>query len=225
MSKVIKSNDAGIGGQLQRQTSKIKEYKLEEDLVNLKIKGYASSRIAKELNKILEARPENTTYLEIKAQNVIQYLNSHNKALMEGDPGALATLANTIPDVGEKLNVMVSTIEDEISKIRNDDSPIMDSKHSFFIRLLQELRSTIELAATISGKLQPQVAIAIFNNLSSNVEKLAKKVQDSKTLTDEAKFEVMGLIETDLLNEDLLKSVPGKVIDVTPKKEIEEIKQ
>lgn len=220
MSQVIDAVDTGLGGEIERKVqSKIKDYKLEDDVIKMKIEGYNSSKIATKCNEILKARTDNCTYIKIHPQNVITFLKTKTNELAKSDPAALTGLIDTLPDVSEKINALVSMLEDEIGKIRNTETPVLDSKAELFTKLIDRLMEAIKMTANIRGMIQPTVAIAIFNNISSNVEKLASKVKESKTLEPNAKNEILDLIDSELLNENLLKTVQGQVVEVKEKKE------
>ncbi len=213
MSEVVDSYDTGFG-LIERKPSesKVKEYDLEDLIISMHLEGHKSSKIARECNEVLKKRTDGKTYIKINATNVLGYINKHKNELARSDPNAIKLMNDAMPDVADNLTSLVNTLQDEIGKIRNVDSPILDSKSDFFIRLLDRLQKAIETTANIKGMLQPQIMNNIFLNIENNITKLANKVRASPTLSDEAKDEVINLISEEFIT-NMMKSIDVTVIE------------
>lgn len=218
------SENIQFGNEMQtrhnNQTSKITMYNLEELVISLHLQGFKAPKIAKECNLDLESRADKDQieYKRINETNIYNYLRSNQNKLARGDVKALDTFNKQLPDCVEKIQSLVNMLEIEIDKLRSVDSPIVDSKQRMFNTLIDKLLQAIELSSKIQGVIQPQVAVAIFNSISANVERFVKKINESQNLSQEAKDEVLRLVRTELLTDSLVESIGGSVIDVDARK-------
>lgn len=199
--------------------SRLKRYGLEELCWDLKFQEFSSYKIAKECNAKLIERiksGDNTRYVMVNAANVEQFLRS-SKMELEKSPTNTDTnnlsVVQAHNKVMDKLARSVSILESELDKLRNPETPVLESRANFFLNLLQEVRATVELMAKIQGQLQPAISI---NILTQNMERFCDKIEAEKRLTDDAKHLIINLA-ADTMSPDLVGGKP--VIDV-PHREI-----
>lgn len=211
MAKVVQNNLTSPGGEIQKRSSKVVDYNLEEFVIDLYTKGYTESKIADECNKSLAAREGNQVYIEINHMNVRNYLAKAKKGVERTDLANILT--QKMPDVAEKLNYLFGVLQDELEKLRKTSGEaVNDSKQDLFIKMLKEVKSLIQLSANIQGMVPPQtVAVNIINNMSPGITKLTEKINNSD-LSQEAKEELFSVINNEILDEKLLKMVEGKVV-------------
>jgi hypothetical protein len=113
--------------------------------------------------------------------------------------------------VMSKLEKSVTILESELDKLRNPETPVLESRAGFFLNLLQEIRATVELMAKIQGQIQPAISI---NILAQNMERFCDKIEAEKRLTDDVKSLIINLV-ADTMSPDLAGGKP--VIDVEHK--------
>lgn len=197
--------------------SRIKRYNLNELCWDLKFQEFSSYKIAKECNAKLMERIKNgdvNQYIMINASNVEQFLRS-SKMEMEKSPTNTDTsnlsIVQAHQKVMSKLEKSVTILESELDKLRNPETPILESRAGFFLNLLQEIRATVELMAKIQGQIQPAISI---NILAQNMERFCDKIESENRLTDDVKGLIINLV-ADTMSPDLAGGKP--VIDVEHK--------
>lgn len=191
------------------EVSKIVDYKLDQDVMEMYLQGFKTSRIVKRCNEILDARKDDKEYAELNYMNVKNFLITKQKEIELSKVDDLTPLSRKAIDISEKLQEILHVIETELDKLRNPDAPVLDSKQELFIRLIKEFNKTLELAAGIQGKIQPSIT---FNIFQSNVEKFCKKIADCKQFTDETKSLMLNMAADELITDSLLKPIDGKEI-------------
>lgn len=196
--------------------NKIKRYGLGEMVWDLKLQEFSSYKIAKECNAKLMERiknGDNSQYVMVNASNVDQYIRGSKMELEKSPSNTDSSNLSVVQahnKVMTKLEKSVTILEAEIDKLRNPETPVLESRASFFLNLLQEVRATIELMAKIQGQLQPAISI---NILAQNMERFCDKVEAENRLTDDVKSLIINLV-ADTMSPDLV----GKpIIDVEHK--------
>lgn len=191
------------------EQSKIIDYKLEDEVIKLYFEGFKSTKIAKHCNDLLAKRADGKTYSELNHTNVNQFIKSKKLELEKSAHPEKTPLAKNSLNLNDKITNIVNILETELDKLRDPNNPIQPHQGELFIRMIRELKSTVELSASIEGKLQPSITVMQFE---SSIEGFCALVQQCDRLTPEAKKIVIGLAAEHLCNPALLKPVTGKVI-------------
>ena len=211
MSEVINKEESLIGHLAPViVNSKIEDYKLEEFVMTLFNQGFKPANIASRCNKALSERKDNQVYLALNQANVAQYLRVKRKEMALAEKPEETPLGKNSIDLEDEITNIITILQSEIDKIRNPDGPVLDSKSETLIRMVRELRSTLELVAEIKGRMQPSISISVFE---SNVTKFVNVIKNNKELTNEVKSLVITLACDNLINDALLKPTQGVEIN------------
>lgn len=208
MSEIVKSPKLGLDGPGNRfeHGNKIDEYNLGDLVLSLYNQDFKAYAIARKCNEALTLRTDGISYIEVNHSNVTNYIKSklkEHEASLE-----LSPLAKSGTNLAQRIERVINIIEGEVDKIREANAPMKQIHMEFFIESMKELRANNELVASISGKLQPSITVAMFMNA---VEKFYAVIQNSH-LNDNDKNYVLVNAANILVNDDLCKPVEGKEI-------------
>ena len=214
--ELLTSAQAKELGVLEQERSlhenRVARYGLGELVWDLKFQEFSNYKIAQACNAKLMDRikgGDNNRYIVISTGNVEQYLRTA-KMEMEKSPtnttdGSNLAIVKAHEQVMGKLNKSVSILENEIEKLRNIDTPVLETRAGFFLQLMQEIRANIELMAKIQGQIQPAISLNIF---SQNIDRLCNRIDSETTLTNDVKRCIMNMIA-----ETITADLVGKPVD------------
>lgn len=175
------------GGQIQRyDKSKIEDYNLVDNVIELHHKGFKYSRIAKEVNEILKKRDDGKDYLPVNHMNVKMFLENKYKEEEYNKPNELT---KKHIDVSGGIQMLLDTITEELDKLRVDGEQVSEARAGTLLRLMKELRNTLEVAADLEQKAQPSIT---FNVFEDNITKFCAKIMDCIEI-EETEFTPKGL--------------------------------
>lgn len=210
MSEVINKSESTLGDLAPVVIkNKIEDYQLEDLVMTLFNQDFKPASIATKCNKTLKERTDNKVYVEINQMNVSNYLRGKRKEMALAVKPEETSLGKNSIDLVSEVSSIINVLQVEIDKVRNPDEAIKDTKAEIFIRMIRELRSTLELVATVQGRMQPSISIAVFSN---NIKDFCDKISKSDKLTPEFKELVINLAVDTLMNDDLLK--PSKGVEI-----------
>lgn len=190
-----------------KSDSKVTQYGLEEEVLRLYFEGFKPYKISKHCNALLlkEGKP----HIPLNTTNIIRFLKRKNLEYELATDTSQTALVKTTIDIDEKLNNLVNILESDLDKLRSTDGEINIVAQEFYIRIIREMRNTLELIAGVKGKLQPSINFAIFNQ---TIEGFVKQVTLSEKLTPESKRVVIEMAADSLCNTDILKPTKGMEI-------------
>jgi len=197
--------------------NRIKRYSLGEFVWEMHLQGYSNYKIANLCNEELKERinkGDPKQYIMINATNIDQYLRSSKMEIEKAPTDTTSKNNMAIVQAQEKvtqqLGRSLTILEAELEKLRNPNPnvPVLETRQEFFLKLMQEIRSFLELSAKIQGQLQPAVSINLF---SQNINRLCDKISAETQLTNAAKAVILNMIAETVITPDLANP---EVIDV-----------
>lgn len=182
--------------------SKIETYGLSEYVAECYLQNINCNRIATLCNKKLEERKSKDAEFQfqpINAQNVKVFVKSKEKEKEFSLDRSTAPLLNQVGlDIVSELSACQNMLKGELDKLRDPDTSVSASNQEFFIELIDRMQKTWEIAANVTGKVQPSINIAI---LKTNVDKIVNKIAEHKDIPREIKDLVLSLILEDFFKD------------------------
>jgi len=185
-SKLVSASEANLS---MSGVSKIKEYNLEDLVIELHSQSYSLNRIADACNKELESRKDGVTYLKVNAVNVRTYLK---KGLANFE---LSTFGSTSEfNFDSRVTTLVNLIESELDKCRSENGAVNPMNQSFFVRLLAAYKGTLEMYSKAKdGATDGTLDKKIVNIFMQKITNISNKVKDSD-LPAETKGSIIKMV-------------------------------
>jgi hypothetical protein len=209
MGELVNTDNLPLGSfDSNYEISKIVDYKLEQQVIDMHLQGFKYSRIATKCNDLLKGRNDSKEYKPINHMNVKYFLESKIREIESGK-SPLAPLSKSAIDVMSRLEQQILVYQSEIDKLRDPDNPITEARSNTFIRLNKELVKTLELISKIQGTSQPSITLNVFQ---TNISKFCDRITNSN-FSNEIKAQIIEWAVQDLFPENSLKPADGKLLE------------